>query len=186
MSRYSVLFSKSANPELANTHLKIGSFVLGRSSSCDYVVNDASVSRRHANITLPDDSLTIVDLGSSNHTFLDGQIVESCTVKSGQSLRFGNVAFTYLTWKDEVNGSDEETDQGEALEDLFDPADELSAMQSQILNEVLCGFDEKVIATRVHRSPHTVHNHLRVIYRVFNVHSRAELLAKILKKSRRF
>jgi pSer/pThr/pTyr-binding forkhead associated (FHA) protein len=91
MSRYSMLFGKSATLDIPNFQLKHGTFVLGRSPSCDYVVNDGSVSRRHANITLADGFLTVVDLGSSNHTCLDGKAVESCTVRSGQSLRFGKV-----------------------------------------------------------------------------------------------
>jgi DNA-binding CsgD family transcriptional regulator len=183
MSRFSMLFSKSANRAIPNLQLKPGTLVLGRSPSCDYVVDDGSVSRRHANIALTDGRLTVEDLGSSNRTFLDGRAVDSCTVYSGQSLRFGKVAFIYLTWQDDAIGSDEETDKCAELDELMEPGmGKLTATQAQIFNEVLCGFDEKAIAKRVHRSPHTVHNHLRVIYRVFEVHSRAELLAKALSK----
>ena len=38
MSRSSMLFNQSAKLDLPNIPLKTGTFVLGRSPSCDYVV----------------------------------------------------------------------------------------------------------------------------------------------------
>ncbi|TWT88262.1 Bacterial regulatory protein, luxR family [Pseudobythopirellula maris] len=53
----------------------------------------------------------------------------------------------------------------------------LPETQVKVLKFALTGLSEKWIARRIDRSPHTVHNHLRELYRRFNVSSRAELIA---------
>ncbi len=45
-----------------------GTLTLGRGDECDVIVDDASVSRRHARIVVDDTTLTIEDLGSANGT----------------------------------------------------------------------------------------------------------------------
>jgi len=47
-------------------------YVVGRALECDIVIDDASVSRRHAAVTIDDPSL-IEDLGSTNGTNLQGR-----------------------------------------------------------------------------------------------------------------
>jgi hypothetical protein len=47
-----------------------GVFVVGRSSGCDLVVRHVSVSRKHAEIQVLGDNVTIVDLESRNGTFI--------------------------------------------------------------------------------------------------------------------
>lgn len=55
--------------------------------------------------------------------------------------------------------------------------DSLTERQSEVLHLVLAGFSEKQIAGKLHRSGHTVHSHIRELYRQFEVQSRAELMA---------
>jgi two-component system, NtrC family, response regulator AtoC len=50
-------------------------YVIGRDASCDIVVNDVSVSRRHARITV-NRNVTIVELGSRNGTVMEGARLE--------------------------------------------------------------------------------------------------------------
>lgn len=50
-------------------------FVIGRASGCDIVLDDPSVSRRHARIQQIGDQFALEDLGSLNGTFLDGMRV---------------------------------------------------------------------------------------------------------------
>ncbi len=70
-------------------------------------------------------------------------------------------------------------------EDFFDtqPAAELTELtgkQREVLRLALTGLSEKQIAARMHRSAHTVHVHLREIYRRLEVSSRAELMARFI------
>lgn len=68
---------------------------LGRNSElCDFVVNDPSVSRRHARILLSGDAVMIEDMSSSNGTFLDGNQLEpyqATGLAAGARIRLGEV-----------------------------------------------------------------------------------------------
>jgi pSer/pThr/pTyr-binding forkhead associated (FHA) protein len=75
--------------------------VIGRSSSCDVVINDYSVSKVHARLT-HDDRLKrtmVTDLGSRNGTFMDEHRLEHgrpSLIRSGDEIRLGRLSFTYL------------------------------------------------------------------------------------------
>src|SRR5438552_5828869 len=82
----------------ARFNLHTGEFGLGRSSSCDLVVHDSTVSRRHARIGVTDGSITVTDLGSLNGTYLDGEQIRAVReVAEDQTLRFGSVSFLVST-----------------------------------------------------------------------------------------
>jgi DNA-binding CsgD family transcriptional regulator len=55
---------------------------------------------------------------------------------------------------------------------------ELSPRQKQVMFRVMAGDSEKQMAEALSLSTHTVHDHLKQIYRRFSVNSRTELLAK--------
>ena len=55
--------------------------VFGRLPACDVTVEDGSVSRKHAQVEVRGDAVALVDLGSSNGIFRNGerlQRVSSC------------------------------------------------------------------------------------------------------------
>jgi predicted component of type VI protein secretion system len=51
------------------------SLIIGRDESCDLVISERQVSRRHARIWLEDDRYVLEDLASKNGTFVNGQEV---------------------------------------------------------------------------------------------------------------
>jgi hypothetical protein len=57
------------------------------------VVNDVSVSRKHARLERWGGNWAVVDQRSANGTFLDGQRVPESMLRVGQELRFGAVPF---------------------------------------------------------------------------------------------
>lgn len=64
---------------------------IGRSSSCDLVLPDSSVSRHHAEIRLRAEGGVLSDLGSRNGTYINGQrVVGSCAIQPGDVIRIGN------------------------------------------------------------------------------------------------
>jgi FHA domain len=67
--------------------------VVGRDPSCEIVVTDGSVSRRHARIERRGGAWWIVDQGSANGTYLNSLRVAEQALKNGQELRFGALAF---------------------------------------------------------------------------------------------
>lgn len=63
--------------------------VLGRDPTCDVVLPQAQVSRRHARLTLREDAVWVEDLGSKNGTFLNGERLPAHTplpMKEGDIL----------------------------------------------------------------------------------------------------
>ena len=60
-----------------------GEYVVGRSTGADVLLLDESVSRRHALMTVTDDGVTVLDLGSHNGTHVNGRPVKSAQVVEG-------------------------------------------------------------------------------------------------------
>ncbi|PTL76861.1 FHA domain-containing protein [Vitiosangium sp. GDMCC 1.1324] len=73
---------------------------VGRLPDCDLMIDDASVSKRHAvlNWSEPQGRCSVRDVGSTNGTFLNGATIgtREATLKDGDILSFGNVQFWYL------------------------------------------------------------------------------------------
>jgi pSer/pThr/pTyr-binding forkhead associated (FHA) protein len=63
--------------------------LVGRDQQCDVRLHDTEVSRRHAEFRLADESAEIVDLGSSNGTYLNGQRITRHKVEHGDRLLLG-------------------------------------------------------------------------------------------------
>ena len=77
--------------------LKEGGNVIGRESSCDVFIEDGSISREHAVITVTGTVATIRDLGSKNHTYLENQRVNyEMAVKPDTVITFGLVKATLI------------------------------------------------------------------------------------------
>lgn len=67
--------------------------VVGRDPSCEIVVADGSVSRRHSRLELRGGIWWVVDQGSANGTYLNSLRIAEQALKNGQELRFGALAF---------------------------------------------------------------------------------------------
>ncbi len=63
--------------------------VLGRAADVDVPLDDAGVSRRHAEIHVTDDRYRVVDLGSTNGTFVDGERVTAGELRDGSTITVG-------------------------------------------------------------------------------------------------
>ena len=74
--------------------LSAGRLVLGRSSSCQLVFTDDSVSRRHAELRVADGRWILRDLGSSNGTWVNGRRVMEAEVAPGDEVYLGACRFT--------------------------------------------------------------------------------------------
>ena len=79
---------------LQSYELRAGArLVVGRSLGSDIPILDASISRRHAEVSCDERGVHVRDLGSSNGTFLNGEKVEAASVGPDDTLSFGRVAF---------------------------------------------------------------------------------------------
>ena len=66
-----------------------GSLVIGREPDVDLVLTDALVSSRHALLEDRGDSWTLVDLGSTNGTTVNGEKGQEFALKHGDKIVFG-------------------------------------------------------------------------------------------------
>lgn len=64
---------------------------IGRDSGSLVVVDDVSVSRRHARLLRDGASWRIVDLGSENGTWVEGRRVMHATLRPGEPFHVGQV-----------------------------------------------------------------------------------------------
>ena len=63
--------------------------VIGRQSNNDVVLSDPNVSRRHAELRRNDEGWTLVDLGSTNGTTVNGHAGAEHRLSDGDKLGFG-------------------------------------------------------------------------------------------------
>jgi hypothetical protein len=71
--------------------------LLGRSRECDIQVEDANVSRRHAELRQEGSSYWIVDLDSTNGVEVNGERVKRAKLSSGDSFTVGSTEITFTT-----------------------------------------------------------------------------------------
>jgi hypothetical protein len=64
--------------------------LIGRSRSCDIVLEDSEVSRRHARLIHRDGRWVLQDLASTNGTHLNGRRVGRCELRAGDMLVLGS------------------------------------------------------------------------------------------------
>ena len=75
-----------------NTHSNKPTIAIGSHPKNDVVLDDTTVSRRHATITRKEGSFELTDLGSTNGTFVNGRrVAEPVVLKSGDEIKFGSV-----------------------------------------------------------------------------------------------
>jgi diguanylate cyclase (GGDEF)-like protein len=69
----------------------------GRGDDCQVQIPDASVSRAHAEIRPGSDGrYNVIDLGSTNGTFVNNVLQRECLLADGDYLRIGNCIFRFL------------------------------------------------------------------------------------------
>jgi len=67
---------------------------VGRAPRADFIVDAALVSRLHCRLTASDEGLEVVDLSSTNGTFVNDKRVDKASLASGDRLRVGRVELT--------------------------------------------------------------------------------------------
>jgi pSer/pThr/pTyr-binding forkhead associated (FHA) protein len=79
----------------ATFRLKPGAIkTVGRAPRADFILDVALVSRLHCRLTAADDRLEVVDLKSTNGTYVNDKRVEKAKLTTGDRLRIGRVELT--------------------------------------------------------------------------------------------
>ena len=71
-------------------------FIIGRTDTCDLVLDNPLVSRSHAVFETVGQDMTIRDLQSHNGTYVNGERTESSTLSNGDEIKIGSYHIRYL------------------------------------------------------------------------------------------
>src|SRR3954468_20533323 len=86
----------------ATFRLKPGAIkTVGRAPRADFILDVALVSRLHCRLTAADDQLEVLDLKSTNGTYVNDKRVDQAKLSTGDKLRIGRVAMTVERAKSE-------------------------------------------------------------------------------------
>ncbi|MFI6542355.1 FHA domain-containing protein [Streptomyces prunicolor] len=114
---------------------------IGRAGDNDLVVDDLIVSRRHAELrAMPDGTYEIVDLGSHNGTYLNGQPVARAPIGPGDIVGIGHSAFCLVG--DQLQ---EYVDTGEVSLDVQDLTVAVDRGRKVLLDQVSFPVGEKCL-----------------------------------------
>ncbi len=95
-------------PEIRPIPLGAPVITIGRLPDNMVVLDHPQVSGRHARLELVQGGYRIIDLGSTNHVYVNGQRVTNQPLRPGDEIRIGPFNFTYtgtqLTQRDESGG----------------------------------------------------------------------------------
>jgi diguanylate cyclase (GGDEF)-like protein len=72
--------------------------LIGRDDNCELRLQDRAVSKRHAIINSDNEGkLTLIDLGSTNGSFVNGEQIDRADIQIGDHIDIGDVALRVLT-----------------------------------------------------------------------------------------
>src|SRR5579871_4427531 len=81
---------------------------LGRSSKADIQIDQESVSRNHAKIVNTGKSIILRDLGSTNGTYVNDDLIDEYVLRDGDLIKIGRTIFKFLTGGNIENAYHEE------------------------------------------------------------------------------
>ncbi len=90
------------NGETHEFDLSRGEVIIGRASDCGLVLDDISISRYHAKISIGNIGVIIEDMQSSNGVLVNGHVVvDKVVLRAGDEILLGNVKLNLLAGEDE-------------------------------------------------------------------------------------
>jgi DNA-binding CsgD family transcriptional regulator len=151
--------------------LRSGDNFMGRQARLQVTIDGEGISRKHAKVVVAGDGLVnLVDLESTNGTFVNGVQVDMAILREGDRVALGPDVILRFTYHPYVSKAESR--------ELH-----LSQREMQVAVLVAEGMTNAEIGAQLGISGHTVMTHLSNIYKRLDVRSRAEL-AKVVVSSR--
>jgi hypothetical protein len=79
------------------SHVLEGTTVVGRGADADIQLTDTGVSRRHVELAVEGDGVSVTDLGSTNGTYVNGRRVSSALAVDGDRITVGTTELVVRT-----------------------------------------------------------------------------------------
>jgi diguanylate cyclase (GGDEF)-like protein len=89
-------------------NLESANVLVGRSSKADVQIDQESVSRNHAKIINTGKSMILRDLGSTNGTYVNDQLIDEYVLRDGDFVKIGRTIFKFLSGGNIENAYHEE------------------------------------------------------------------------------
>src|SRR5262245_37367304 len=126
-----IAWIESSEPR--NHELAEGETTIGRHPDCDIVVSNNQVSRRHAQVTVDSGTFIIVDLGSTNGTYVNEAPITEHVLKDGDRIELGKDRIPLLFTSDPTRF----------------PGDEVAGFERALLDLKLSGRDESTALQKI-------------------------------------
>ena len=131
---------------------------LGADPLCDVVLTDPTVSRNHAEVRARGAGFMLIDLQSTNGTFVDDERVESAPLEAKSTFRLGRseLRFDVLTEKVSVSTTSSRTrydniiGTSRALREIFSILDRVAPSELSVIIEGETGAGKELIARAIH------------------------------------
>ncbi len=89
-------------------NLESAAVLVGRSSKADVQIDQESVSRNHAKIINTGKSMILRDIGSTNGTYVNDQLIDEYVLRDGDFVKIGRTIFKFLSGGNIENSYHEE------------------------------------------------------------------------------
>ena len=126
--------------------------VVGRSRGVDLVIDDRSVSRRHARLVVEPDRVTVADLGSANGTRIGHQPVgdEPAAITPGEPFHLGAVTLVVEGGLRPSAAAAAPAAVGSGMDQLYALAGRLAGGTVSVLIQGETGVGKELMAERIH------------------------------------
>jgi DNA-binding NtrC family response regulator len=131
---------------------------IGSGAGCDVQLSDPAISRRHLEIQLGPDGVTVRDLGSTNGSFVQGARFTELTLGFGTEVTIGKTVLKYVPEEEivELAPSDEESfgtlvGRDAKLRKLFRMLADVAVTDATVLIEGETGTGKELFAEEIHR-----------------------------------
>jgi DNA-binding NtrC family response regulator len=131
---------------------------IGSAPSCDLVLSDRTVSRRHVTVSLESEQVLVRDLSSTNGSFTHGSRFKEIAIGHGAELQLGKTMLKFLPREEALEPEEcNEDNFGELLghdakmRRLFGLLRDIAPSDTTVLIEGETGTGKELIAEEIHR-----------------------------------
>jgi pSer/pThr/pTyr-binding forkhead associated (FHA) protein len=92
-------------------------FIIGRAPVCDLIMKESTISAKHAKIIKMNDDYEIIDLDSTNGTYVNGIKVDKKKLRTADKIKLDVFEFTFINPQDAVRTVMATTDEPKAIKE---------------------------------------------------------------------